>query len=304
MEQQAARVEDTAYDRMHQALLRQRQAFLAECPVPADVRIDRINRAIALLVDKQDALAEAMAADFGGRPKLMSLFTDMVSSVKALKLARSKLKTWMRPDRRPIELPLRLMGAKAWVEYQPKGVVGLVSPWNFPVNLTFGPLAGIFAAGNRVMIKPSEITPATSDLMAQLFAQAYDEDEVAVFTGGPEVGQAFSSLPFDHLMFTGATAVGRHVMRAAADNLVPVTLELGGKSPVIVSRTADTAQLAQRIAVGKMLNAGQVCLAPDYLLVPKEAEAEIAEAVAGQVAQLYGDVRSNPDYRSEERRVG
>ena len=153
------------------------------------------------------------------------------------------------------------LGAKAEVRYQPKGVVGVISPWNFPVNLTFSPLAGVLAAGNRAMIKPSEFTPATSELMAKMFASAFSDEEIAVVTGGAEVGQVFAGLAFDHLIFTGATSIARHVMRAAAENLVPLTLELGGKSPVIVGRSADMAVAAARIMNGKTLNAGQICLA-------------------------------------------
>ncbi len=281
---------------MRDVLEAQRKAVLAESPVPASVRIDRLDRARALLVDHGTTLAEAMAEDYGGRPELMSLFSDIAPSVKALAFAKKHLRRWMRPERRRLEFPLGLLGAKAWIEYQPKGVVGLISPWNFPVNLTFAPLAGILAAGNRAMIKPSEITPATSETMARLIAEYFDETEITVITGGPEVGQAFAALPFDHLLFTGATAIGRHVMRAAADNLTPVTLELGGKSPVIVSRTADAAETARRVIVGKMMNAGQICLAPDYMLVPAEDEDDIVAALAAAARALYPTVRANPDY--------
>lgn len=277
-------------------LKRQRAAFYADLPVPARTRIDRMDRAIAILVDHQDALAQAMAEDFAGRPKPMSLFTDVASSIKALKFAKKRLKRWMKPEKRGLEFPLGLLGAKARVEYQPKGVVGLISPWNFPVNLTFGPLAGIFAAGNRVMIKPSEATPVTSERMKTLFAEYYDEEEVAVFTGGPDVGRAFTELPFDHILFTGATAIGRHVMRAAADNLTPVTLELGGKSPVILSDSADLDRAAERVVVGKMMNAGQICLAPDYMLVPEDKVAAVADALAGKAGEMYPTLKGNPDY--------
>ena len=276
----------------------QKAAFLAEGAVPADVRRDRLDRAMALLSEHQDRLAQAMADDFHGRPHLMSLFTDVVSAMAALKTARTKLDRWMRPERRPVEFPLGLLGARARVDYQPKGVVGIISPWNFPVNLTFSPLAGVFAAGNRAMIKPSELTPVTSDVMKQLIGQYFDPDEVSVVTGGRDVGQAFSALPFDHLLFTGATSVGRHVMRAAADNLVPVTLELGGKSPVIVSPSADLQTVARRVVAGKMLNAGQICLSPDYLLVPRTLEAPMAEALSDTALAMYGDAVANPDYTS------
>ena len=154
---------------------------------------------------------------------------------------------------------------KAEVRYQPKGVVGVMTPWNFPVQLSFDAIAGAFAAGNRVMLKPSEYSPATAALLGQLIDMYFDEDELAVVQGGPEVGAAFAGLAFDHLIFTGATSVGRQVMRAAADNLTPVTLELGGKSPVIIGKGADIAKAAARIMGGKAMNAGQVCLAPDYV---------------------------------------
>jgi coniferyl-aldehyde dehydrogenase len=193
---------------------------------------------------------------------------------------------------------LGMLGARARVEFQPKGVVGIISPWNFPVQLTFGPLAGAFAAGNRVMIKPSEFTPRTSDLMARMFRSAYDETEVAVFPGGPEVGAAFSKLPFDHLLFTGATSIAYHVMRAAAENLVPTTLELGGKSPVIVSRTANIGLTAKRVMMGKTLNAGQICLAPDYVMVPQDKMKEFVGAVQSTVATMFPTLKDNPDYTS------
>ena len=178
-------------------------------------------------------------------------------------------------QKRATMFPLNLLGGRSRIEYQPLGVVGVISPWNFPVNLTFGPLAGILAAGNRAMIKPSEFTPATSAVMAEMVKDAWDEKEVAIFDGGPEVGQAFSGLAFDHLLFTGATSIAKHIMAAAARNLVPVTLELGGKSPVIISRSADIEKSVSRIMVGKTLNAGQICLAPDYLMVPEEKLHEV-----------------------------
>ena len=191
---------------------------------------------------------------------------------------------------------LGFLGAKAEIRHQPKGVVGVISPWNFPVNLTFTPLAGVLAAGNRAMIKPSETTPATSELLKQMFASAFDESEIAVVTGGPEVGQAFSSLPFDHLVFTGATSIGRHVMRAAAENLVPLTLELGGKSPVVVGRSADMSVAAARIMNGKTLNAGQICLAPDYVLAPADRLPDFVAAAKASVGQMFPSIRESPDY--------
>ncbi|HEY2356086.1 MAG TPA: coniferyl aldehyde dehydrogenase, partial [Phenylobacterium sp.] len=193
---------------------------------------------------------------------------------------------------------LGMLGAKAEIRFQPKGVIGIISPWNFPVNLTFAPLAGVLAAGNRAMIKPSEFTPATSELMARMFAEAFAEEEIAVITGGPEVGQAFSELAFDHLIFTGATSIARHVMKAAAANLVPVTLELGGKSPVILGRSADYATSAGRIMAGKTLNAGQICLAPDYVLAPQDKVAAFVKEATAAVTAMFPTIKDNPDYTS------
>jgi coniferyl-aldehyde dehydrogenase len=281
---------------MLEVLAQQRAAHTASLPVSAAVRKDRINRAIELLINHEQAFVDALGADFGHRSPQQTRFADIMSALGSLKHARKHLDQWMQRERRKVKFPLGWLGARAWVEYQPLGVVGIISPWNFPVQLTFAPLAQVFAAGNRAMIKPSEYTPQTSELMRSLIARAYDLSEVAVFTGGPDVGQAFSSLPFDHLLFTGSTSVGHHVMRAAADHLVPVTLELGGKSPVIVSRSADLDQVAERVISGKMLNAGQVCLAPDYLLVPEELQASMIDALASAAARQYPSLRGNPDY--------
>jgi len=279
-------------------LERQRSAYLREGEVTAEVRIDRLERAASLLKKHGDRLCEAMVSDFGHRSVDQSRLTDIDGSIGPLKHAAKNVRKWMRAERRSIMFPLNLLGARGRVEFQPLGVVGCISPWNFPVNLTFTPLAGIFAAGNRTMIKPSEFTPATSELMKEIFAEAFDVEEVAVFTGGPEVGSAFSTLPFDHLLFTGATSIARHVMRAAADNLVPVTLELGGKSPVIIGRSADMEITAGNIMTGKTLNAGQICLAPDYVFVPEERADDFIAAARSSVARMYADLKDNPDYTS------
>lgn len=298
MQQTASDTKPDIRQDMMTILARQRQAYLAEGEVPVTTRIDRLQRAIDLLTKNGDRLCEAMSADFGHRSIQQSQLTDINGSIGPLKHAIKHVRQWMRPQRRKVMFPLGLFGARGRVEYQPLGVVGCISPWNFPVNLTFTPLAGIFAAGNRTMIKPSEFTPATSEVMREAFAEAFDIEEVAVFTGGPEVGTAFSSLPFDHLLFTGATSIARHVMRAAAENLVPVTLELGGKSPVVIGRSANMKVAAANIMAGKTLNAGQICLAPDYVLLPEErTEDFIAEAKAA-VATMYSDLKDNADYTS------
>lgn len=280
-------------------LERQRSAQAVEGPPNLATRIGRIDRVIALLADNADTFAAALSADFGHRSKEVSLFADVAATIGTLKYAKANIARWMRPEKRRVTPTiLGLLGARATVEYVPKGVVGVISPWNFPVNLALAPLGAIFAAGNRVMIKPSEFTPETSALMARLVASAFDETEVIVVTGGADVGAAFASLPFDHLLFTGATGVGRKVAMAAAQNLVPVTLELGGKSPVILGDSADLSLAARRILAGKTLNAGQICLAPDYVLVPREKVAAFADAARAAVAEMYPSLKDNPDYGS------
>jgi coniferyl-aldehyde dehydrogenase len=278
------------------ALDSQRKDYLIEGAVSVKTRIDRIDRGIDVLLKFQDKLVDALNADFSCRPRQVTLLTDIAASITPLKHARKHLHKWMKPQRRSSSFPFNLLGGRSHIEYQPLGVVGVISPWNFPVNLTFAPLAGILAAGNRVMIKPSEFTPATSEVMKQMVRQAWDEKEVALFTGGPEVGQAFSALPFDHLLFTGATSVARHIMAAAARNLVPVTLELGGKSPVILSRSAQVEQSVERIMLGKTLNAGQICLAPDYLMVPDEQLEQVISAIREVTGVMYPTLLNNPEY--------
>jgi coniferyl-aldehyde dehydrogenase len=281
---------------MQTLLDRQKAANIAEGPPSLALRIDRLNRAIAILVDNQAALIEALNEDFGSRSRDASLLTDIVGTLAPLKAARASVAKWMRPERRKAEFPFNVMGAKSELRFMPKGVVGVISPWNFPVNLTFAPLGGILAAGNRVLIKPSEYTPATSELMKTLIAKSFDELEMAVFPGGPEIGTAFAHLAFDHLLFTGGTSIGRHVMRAASENLVPVTLELGGKSPAILGRGADLSKAAARIMTGKTLNAGQICLAPDYVLAPHASVDQFVTEARTAVTGMFPTLRDNPDY--------
>lgn len=291
----AAQAHDSAS--MNALLAKQKAAHLRDGAPSAEKRIERIDRCISLLVDNRRAIEDAVNADFGSRSREATAFTDIAGSIGPLKHARENLRKWMRPERRKTTPAiLGLFGAKAQVQFQPKGVVGVISPWNFPVNLTFAPLAGILAAGNRALIKPSELTPETSALMAQMFDSAFSDEEIAVITGGPDVGQAFAGLAFDHLIFTGGTSIARHVMRAAADNLVPLTLELGGKSPVVIGKSADMATAAARIMNGKTLNAGQICLAPDYVLTPRESlEGFVGEAQKA-VTKMFPTIRDNPDY--------
>lgn len=281
---------------MRDLLDAQRKAFMAELPVSLDARRDRLKRAIAMVADNADRLCDALSEDFGHRSREQSMITDIAASVSPLKHALKHLARWAKPQRKPVLFPLGLLGGRGHIEYQPKGVVGIIAPWNFPVQLVVSPLAGVFAAGNRAMVKTSEYTPATSALMAELAGRYFDATELAFVSGGPEAGKAFAELPFDHLLFTGATGIARHILHAAADNLVPVTLELGGKSPVVVGRSADIAQTTERVALGKMLNAGQICLAPDYMLVPEEKEAEVVDGLVAAATRMYPTLLSNPDY--------
>ena len=283
---------------MQTVLEKQRAAFTAAMPEPMSVRRDRIDRAIALLIDHAEDFAKAVSADFGHRSREQTLLTDIMPSVSAMKHAKKHFESWAKGEKRKPTFPLGLIGAKAEVVFQPKGVVGVVAPWNFPVGMVMVPMAGILAAGNRAMIKPSEFTERVSALFEELVPKYFAEEEMAVFTGGADVGMAFSKLAFDHMIFTGATSVGKHIMRAAADNLVPVTLELGGKSPTIIGRSADKKKAGERIALGKMMNAGQICLAPDYLLVPSDQEQDVIEAVKAGVTAQYPKLLHNDDYTS------
>jgi len=281
-------------ERMQAILQAQKRACIAHGPLSIDERIDWLNRLIGLLVDNKDRIADTISEDFGNRTRELSLLADVLTGIGSLKFARDNLTAWMAPQAHAGLFP----DAEARVEYAPLGVVGMLSPWNFPFNLTFAPLAGIVAAGNRCMIKPSELTPKSSALIAELIGAAFSETEIAVVLGGPDVAAAFSALPFDHLLYTGSTAVGRHVMRAAAENLVPVTLELGGKSPVIISRSAPLDDAAARIMTIKTLNAGQICLAPDYVLLPKEQIEPFIASATRAVGAMFPTIADNPDYTS------
>lgn len=281
---------------MRESLDRQRAAFMAELPVSIEARKDRLRRAAALVKDNAARFCDALSEDFGHRSPRQSMITDVVASVSPLKHAEKMVARWAKREKKPVMFPLGLLGARAWVEYQPKGVVGIIAPWNFPVNLVMSPLAGVFAAGNRAMVKTSEFTPATAALFEDICPRYFDPTELAFVSGGPDVGQAFSALPFDHLLFTGATGIGRHILHAAADNLTPVTLELGGKSPAILGRSANLAQATERVAMGKMLNAGQICIAPDYLMVAAEQEQAAVDGLVRAATAMYPTLLSNPDY--------
>ena len=283
---------------MTATLAAQRTAFTNALPVSLDVRRDRLKRARAMIKDAAGRFCDALSEDFGHRSRDQSMLTDIAGSIGPIDHALKHMAGWARREKRPVQFPLGLLGAKAWVEYQPKGVVGVIAPWNFPVNLVMGPVAGAFAAGNRVMVKTSEYTPVTAALFEELSPNYFAAEELAFFSGGAEVGQAFAGLPFDHLLFTGATGIGRHILHAAADNLTPVTLELGGKSPAIIGSRADVRQATDRIALGKMMNAGQICLAPDYVLTPAAREQAVVDGLKAAASAMYPTLLGNPDYTS------
>ena len=276
----------------------QKHTHIEEGPMSAERRIDLIDRTIALLVENGEAMVEALMADFGSRSPEGTLATDVGGTLGALKHAKKNLRKWMRPSKRHSMFPLGLLGARTRVDYQPLGCVGNVVPWNFPFNLCFGPMGSIFAAGNRTIVKPSEYTVQSALLTKELCDKYFSEDEVAVVLGGPETGAVFARQPFDHLLFTGATSIAHHIMRAAAENLVPVTLELGGKSPVIVSDSANFKKAAARVMTGKTLNAGQICLAPDYVMVPEGKIDEFVGLASGAVENMFPTLKDNPDYTS------
>ena len=280
-------------------LAAQKDAQLRDGIPSAEVRIDRLERCIGLLVDNRRAFEAALLADFGSRSPTATGMLDLFSSIHALKHARRHLRKWMKPEKRPTTPRiLGWVGAGARVLYQPKGVVGIMAPWNAPVSMVFAPLAGIFAAGNRAMVKPSELTPATAATIAEQVARHFDPEELTVATGGVEIAQAFSELPFDHLIFTGATSIGRRVMQSAARNLVPVTLELGGKSPVIIGRDVKLSLAAARIMGGKLINGGQICVSPDHLFVPETQQDELVEHLKIAAARMFPTIIDNPNYTS------
>jgi len=269
---------------LSRVLTRQRRAF-AQNPMPsAAQRIEWLKALRQMLKTQQEALVQAIGQDFGNRSADETRLAEIMPSILGIRHACAHVKKWMKPERRSVGIAFQ--PASARVFYQPLGVIGVIVPWNYPLMLAIGPLVGALSAGNRVMLKISEYTPATGQLLKKLLADIFPEDLVAVVLGEAEVGKAFSRLPFDHLLFTGSTEVGKQVMRAAADNLTPITLELGGKSP------------ARRIAFGKSLNSGQTCIAPDYVLVPKAQQDEFVQAYQQVIQEFYPTMADNPDYSS------
>ena len=285
---------EQAFNELEQLFNSQRKAFAAN-PMPlAGQRLQWLKTLRTLLSDERQALVDAINSDFSHRSADETLLAELMPSLLGIQYASKHLKKWMKPSRRHVGMAFQPASAK--VIYQPLGVVGVIVPWNYPLFLAIGPLVGALSAGNRVMLKLSESTPTTGQLLKRLFAQVFPEDLVTVVLGEAEVGMAFSKLPFDHLLFTGASSIGKHVMRAAAENLTPVTLELGGKSPAIVSSDVPLEDAAERIAFGKTLNAGQTCVAPDYVLVPEDRVDGFVDAYRKAVQKFYPTLIDNPDY--------
>ena len=289
---------DTNKQDMQRILDLQKNHFIKEGAPSIELRVDRLNRLKNLIMENRYDFVDALNEDYGNRSKNTSIMTDAYSIIPDINNAIKNIKKWTKVEKRSSNFPFGLLGAKSYVKYEPLGTVGMISPWNFPVNLSFGPLAAIFAAGNQVMHKPSELTPITSNLIKSLCDKAYDENEFATFLGGPEVGEAFTKLHFDHLLYTGSGNIGKHVMQSASQNLVPVTLELGGKSPVVIGNSADMKVSAKRIMFGKTLNAGQICLAPDYVIVHKEKKDEFISEVENAINEYYPSIKDNDDYSS------
>ncbi len=272
----------------------QHQASRQQVDVPAVVRKERLLRIQKILHEHGTTLAAAVQADFGVRSPQLTEMADLMVLRTMLSHALRNLNQWMRPQR--VWTPVHLLPGTGRIEHQPLGVVGIISPWNYPLQLALGPAIAAIAAGNRVMLKPSELTPHTSAQLAHVIGQFFAPEEFCVIQGDTQVASHFSGLPFDHLVFTGSTAVGRKVAMAAAQHLTPTTLELGGKSPCIISNDCDLETAALRIAHGKLLNAGQTCIAPDYLLLPRGQEQAFEQAFRKAVAQLFPTLSGNPDY--------
>ena len=289
---------DNNFNEMQRVLEAQKKFFIEEGSPSIELRIDRLNRLKSLIMNNRYDFVDALNEDYGNRSNNISLLSDAYGIIPDINNAIKNIRKWNKIDKRSSNFPFGLFGAKSYVKYEPIGTAGMISPWNFPVNLSFKPLAAIFAAGNQVMHKPSELTPITASLIKDLCDKVYDENEFATFLGGPETGEAFTKLHFDHLLYTGSGSIGKQVMKSASQNLVPVTLELGGKSPVIIGNSADIKVSAKRIMFGKTLNAGQICLAPDYVIVHKEKKDEFISEVENVINEYFPTIKDNNDYSS------
>lgn len=280
-----------------QAIIKQQQEAYAQAPMPSlQQRKQHLGTLRALLIEHAGQLATAINADFTARSFDETRFAEILPCIQHIDYTLQRLRRWMKPDRRSVGL--HFLPASARIVYQPLGVIGIIVPFNYPVNLAIVPLVTALAAGNRAMIKMSEFTSGTAALMAAMLRKGFKEEQIAVITGGVDIAAAFSRLPFDHLLFTGSTAIGKHVMRAAAENLTPVTLELGGKSPVIIADDIPLEHIIDRLCFAKSLNAGQTCVAPDYVLIPRGKLDTFIRLYKAAFSKMYPTINGNPDYTS------
>ena len=289
---------DTSLDIMTEKLTRLKKPFLDSFNPSAALRKDRINRIIKLIEENSDDIHSSLSKDFGSRHEQISQLTDTLATISHAKHVLKKLDTWIKPEKRKARFPLNLLGSSAHVHFQPFGVVGIIAPWNFPISLSLGPLIEVFAAGNNAMMKLSEFVPITSKLLEELVNKYFSEDEIVIINGGVETSSNFTSLPFDHLLYTGSTAVAKKVCSAVAANLVPVTLELGGKSPIVIGDKADMKKSAQQIMTGKTVNAGQICIAPDYTFIAESKVDEFVSNAREFIQKSFPTIKNNPDYTS------
>ncbi|QIR13762.1 coniferyl aldehyde dehydrogenase [Shewanella aestuarii] len=287
-------VEQTQISPLQQLLLKQKKAYLAQPASSYAYRVSKLDNIKRQLLAYQQQLIDALNTDYGHRAKNDTVISDIMPCINNINYTIKHLKAWMKPSKR--HAGLLLSPSKVSVHYQPLGVVGIIVPWNFPVMLSIGPLITAIAAGNHAMLKMSEFTPHTNKVLAELLGNIFDESEVAVVEGEADIAAQFSALAFDHILFTGSTLVGKHVMRAAADNLTPVTLELGGKSPAIIAPDMPIDKAVERLIYGKCLNAGQICVAPDYVLCPENNVADFIDAYKLHFNKMYPDFNHNQDY--------
>jgi coniferyl-aldehyde dehydrogenase len=294
LQQSPDRLEIDQNSRINTLLLAQQKAF-AQAPMPsAQVRLGQLRSLKSALIAFKEPLIDAINQDFSCRSRDETLLAEFIPTIESINYAIKHTKQWMKPSKRKVGL--LFMPAKNQIHYQPLGVVGIIVPWNYPVFLSLGPLVGALSAGNRAMIKMSEFTPNLNKVLTQLLASIFENDTVTVIEGDADTAIAFTQQAFNHLLFTGSTSVGRHVMAAAAKNLTPVTLELGGKSPAIIDQDTPMEEACERLCFGKSLNSGQTCVAPDYILIPKDREQEFIDTYAKVFAKMYPSIKDNEDY--------
>ena len=282
---------------MREILNLQKKAFIENGQPSYEQRLDSLKRCIALLETHDEQIVEALNEDYKNRSETEIMTSEVVQSIRNLNFTIKNLKKWMKPSKRPSSFMADLLGSKALMQPSPLGTVGIIAPWNFPIGMVFYPAASVLAAGNRIMAKPSEFTPHTAQLIKDAVEKYFDSSEFAVILGGPDVGNEFTSMPLDHLLYTGSGAVAKKVVANAAQNLVPTTLELGGKSPTIISSDANLSLAAKRIMFVKTLNAGQICLSPDYVLIKRGQEDALVEELKKVFNEFYPESNAN-DYTS------